>query len=188
MIPAISRKFIFQFGYPMKIRNITVEIMSVVIMLIISSVVGYWFYLQSPIKQFLLLRTTVKNNAIQLVQKQNQAVHEKSVNASLTRWKIKHPHFYQMIQSAQTLNQLLQPLSVVIKQSNLVVTDMKLAPNRQKKSRNHIVELKISGEFQNLFALISAINDFQYPVVINKITINQDHLYELELLIRGMHD
>lgn len=172
----------------MKRRKISIEIIAAAFLLIISAVMGYYFYLQPVVMQFLSIHTAIKNNTVLLEKKQNQAIHEKSVDASLMQWHAKHPRFYQTVQSTQTLNQLLQPLTVVIKQTHFVVTNIKLVSSHQKKSRDCIVQLKISGAFQDLFSLIAAVNHFPYPIVINQLTINQDHVFDLELGIRGMCD
>lgn len=174
-------------------HTVMIEIMCAGALVFMLSILSYSLYLKNPIVRFRSAEKIFADQERCLSQKQMALSNEKSMMESLRQWQQNNPIFYDAIQSTFTLNQLLEQLTKIANNHGFSILEIKPFTDKKdvrekNKSSAHHVDFKISGQFQQLFIFIAAINASPYPISLNALTVSRKGEFDLQFALRGARD
>lgn len=166
--------------------TIFIEIILIVFLFILFFMMDYFIFWQPTLNQFLHENHTLQHKQSTLLKKQTQLIQEKKTQSTLQQWQNNDADFYNTVLSASTVNQQLSLLTKLIQNAHFTILQMTKI-NMIKHSRtNCTLTLTATGQFIDLFSLITTLNHFSIPFTLSELSINH-HQFKMTFILRGCH-
>lgn len=132
----------------------------------------YFFYLKNTITYFFQLNLRFNQLKQELTSQTVLFLKHKNIQDNLQKWSNQHKNFYQQISFTYSCDQWFQRIITIIKKSHFSIIQIK-----SKCDPNQSVQAKLTGKFQNIFLLISALNHFPMPIYVDHLKMTRSTLY-----------
>ncbi|OGT44882.1 MAG: hypothetical protein A3E82_02920 [Gammaproteobacteria bacterium RIFCSPHIGHO2_12_FULL_38_11] len=142
--------------------------------------VGYFFFLENSFNNYYSAKREQKKAISENNQKKILRNADDRTKKLLSTWAIKNTDFYHAMQASETPDQLLQLLTISAQQSGFTI--IQAAP--VVSSQNNF-QVKLSGNYTDLFHLIDELNNTAWPFLLEKLSIKNKNQYALLLKVNN---
>lgn len=166
--------------------TIFVEIILILFLFILFFTIDYFIFWQPTLDQLLHENHTLQQKQSTLLKKQTQLIQEKKTLLTLQQWRNNDADFYTTVSSVSTVNQQLSLLTKLIQNAHFTILQMTKTSMMKHSQTDCILTLTATGQFIDLFLLITTLNHFSIPFTLSKLSINH-HQFKMTFILRGCH-
>lgn len=149
------------------------------------AMINYFIGWQPTLNQLLRDTHTLQQKHAALLEKQSQLIQEKKTLSTLQQWQNSNADFYTTVSLASNVNQQLSLLTKLIQNAHFTILQMTKI-NMIKHSRaDCTLTFTATGQFIDLFSLITTLNHFAIPFTLSELLIN--HQFKMTFVLRGCH-
>jgi hypothetical protein len=163
--------------------TIFLEITLILFLLILFFMMDYFIYWQPTLDQFLREHSTLQQKQLALHQKQSQLIQEKKTESTLQQWRNRDTDFYTTMSSVSTVNQQVSLLTNLIQNAHFTILQLTKINNVKHSITDCTSTITATGQFIDLFSLITTLNHFAIPFTLSELSINQ-HQFKMTFILR----
>lgn len=167
-------------------NTILIELVSILFIGILFFLLDYFVCWQPTLNEFLQENHAVEQKQAALLKKQTQLFHEKKTLSELQTWKNNNPLFYADVSAISNVNQQLSLLTKLIQNAHFDILQMTKIKVLNNSKSNCTLTLTATGQFINLFSLITTLNHFTIPFTLSELSIHH-HQFKMTFVLRGCH-
>ncbi|GEM_PF-4168134 len=146
----------------------------------------YFVCWQPTLNQFLRENHALLQKQTEFLKKQSQLIQEKKTLSALQQWKNTNTDFYAVVSSVSNVNQQLSLLTKLIQNAHFTILQMTKINMVKHSQTNCTLTLTTTGQFINLFSLITTLNHFAIPFTLSELSIDH-HQFKMAYVLRGCH-
>ena len=166
--------------------TIFVELTLLLFLFILFILFDYFICFQPTLNQFLQEKHTLQQKYNALLKKQAQLIQEKKTLSLLQQWHNSNTDFYSTVSATSTINQQLSLLTKLIQGAHFAILQMtKISPMKHSQTDCELT-LTTTGQFIDLFSLITTLNHFAMPFTLSELSIDH-HQFKMTFVLRGCH-
>lgn len=167
-------------------RTIFIELTLILFLFILFFILDYFVCWQPTLNLFLRENHALQQKQSALLKKQSQLIQEKKTLSELQQWQHNNTDFYTLVSSVSTVNQQLSLLTKLIQSAHFNIVQMTKINAIKNSTTNCALTLTATGQFINLFSLITTLNHFAIPFTLSELSINH-HQFKMTFVLRGCH-
>lgn len=166
--------------------TIFVEIILILFLCMLFFTIDCFVFWQPTLNQFLHEDHILQQKQSALFKKQIQLIQEKKTLSTLQQWKNNNAGFYNTVSSVSNVNQQLSLLTKLIQNAHFTILQMTKMSMMKHSRTDCTLIFTATGQFIDLFSLITTLNHFSIPFALSKLSINH-HQFKMTFILRGCH-
>lgn len=156
------------------------------IYILLFLIVSYFFGIGSHWYHYLKKSHTYAQSQKTFLAEKNEALQSLHKQSLLLAWKNKHRGFFDAQQSSQTFDQITHQIIAAAMKAHFTL--MQASPiiskaTLEKNIASHSFEMKITGNYLDLFSFISDVIAINWPITLTEIKAESPNQFDLIFMI-----
>ncbi len=165
---------------------IFVELTLILFLFLLFTLFDYFICWQPTLNQFLHENHILQQKHTALLQKQKALIQEKNTLNELLQWRKSNAVFYATVSAVSNIDQQLSLLTGLIQNAHFTILKMDKPHISKHSQTDYTLSFTMTGQFIDLFSLITTLNHFAIPFTLSELSINH-HLFKMTFVLRGYH-
>lgn len=163
-----------------------VEITLILFLFILFFTMDYFIFWQPTLNQLFDENHALHQKQAELLNKQSQLIQEKKTLSTLQQWKNSNTDFYTTVSSVSDVNQQLSLLTKLIQNAHFTILQITKINQIKQSKTDCALTISATGQFIDLFSLITTLNHFAIPFTLSELSINH-HQFKMNFIFRDCH-